>query len=273
MLWQFLAIAADRPERLNSAISLTMRQTAFPHTACGPTACVRDELADSAHMTSERSRRQGAGWPGHAWFAGCPAGLAVAVVAVAVATDALRRCLNRTARLARETAALTVLSRTDPLTGLHNRRHVEELLTAAVSAARRHQRPLSVLFIDIDSFKRINDQWGYEAGDDVLRAVGHLVRAVLRAEDVVGRWGGEEFVAVLPTTDLPSAVVVAERIRAGVACHAGRIDGRQMDVTVSVGCAAGGGEAAELIRQASGALRRAKRAGKNRVVVADPSAQ
>ena len=224
-------------------------------------------------MTSERSRPLGADRPGHAWVAGCPAGLAVAIVAVAVATDALRRCLNRTSGLARDMAELAVLSRTDPLTGLHNRRHVEQQLAAAASAARRHHWPLSVLFIDIDSFKRINDQWGYEAGDDVLRAVADQVRVVLRAEDVVGRWGGEEFMAVLPITDLAGAVLVAERIRVAVACHAVRIDDRQMDMTVSVGCASGDGEAAELIRQATGALRQAKRAGKNRVVAADPPAE
>ncbi|HYT38174.1 MAG TPA: GGDEF domain-containing protein, partial [Acidimicrobiia bacterium] len=99
-----------------------------------------------------------------------------AVAAVAVAANALARCLHRTARLARETAELSVLSRTDPLTDLHNRRHVEEYLAAAVSAARRHHLPLSVLFVDIDSFKRINDQEGYEAGDEVLRVVSDRIR-------------------------------------------------------------------------------------------------
>jgi diguanylate cyclase (GGDEF)-like protein len=224
-------------------------------------------------MASERSRADQVDWPEHGRVAGCPALLAAAVVALAVGGGALRRCLSRTTRLAGETAALSVLSRTDPLTGLPNRRHLEEQLEAAVSAARRHVRPLSVLFIDIDCFKRINDQSGYETGDDVLRTVGARVRLALRAEDLVGRWGGEEFVAVLPTTDLDGAVAVAERIRAAVAAHPVRIDDRQADVTVSVGCASDGGDPAELIRQASGALRQAKRAGRNRVVAADPPAQ
>ena len=224
-------------------------------------------------MASERSRAVEADRPDQGWVPGCPALLAVAaVVAVGVAGGALRRCLNRTARLARETAVLSVLSRTDPLTGLPNRRHLEEQLEAAVSAARRHGRPLSVLFIDIDSFKRINDQSGYEAGDDVLRTVGDRVRLALRTEDLVGRWGGEEFVAVLPTTDLSGAVAVAERVRAAVASYPVSFDDRQADVTVSVGCASGGGEPAELIRQSSGALRQAKRAGTNRVLAADPPA-
>jgi len=227
-------------------------------------------MADSAHA-SERSGADETGGPGSAPIVGVAGLVAVAAVAaVAVAANALARCLHRTARLARETAELSVLSRTDPLTDLHNRRHVEEYLAAAVSAARRHHLPLSVLFVDIDSFKRINDQEGYEAGDEVLRVVSDRIRLALRTEDLVGRWGGEEFVAVLPTTDLAGAVVVAERIRAAVASHPVTIDGRDTEVTVSVGCASGGGEPAELIRRASCALRQAKKAGKNRVVAADP---
>jgi diguanylate cyclase (GGDEF)-like protein len=224
-------------------------------------------------MASERSRADEADRPGRGRVAGCPAVVAVAVVAVAVAANALRRCLNRTSRLGRVTDELTVLSRTDPLTGLSNRRHLEEQLAAAVSAARRHDRPLSVLFIDIDSFKRINDQSGYEAGDDALRTVGDRVRLALRTEDLLGRWGGEEFVAVLPTTGLAGAVAVAERVRAAIAANPVRTGDSQADVTVSVGCASGDGDPAGLIRQASGALRQAKRAGKNRVVAADPPAE
>ena len=222
-------------------------------------------------MASDHPRADEADRPARPRLAGAGF-LAVAAVVLAAAAGALRRCLSRTSRLAGETAELTVLSRTDPLTGLHNRRHVEEHLAAAVSAARRHDRPLSVLFIDIDSFKRVNDQLGYEAGDDVLRAVGDRVRVALRTEDLLGRWGGEEFVAVLPSTDLAGATAVAERIRAAVACHAVMIDDREAAVTVSVGCASGRGDPAELIRQASGALRQAKRAGKNRVVAAEPPA-
>lgn len=198
-----------------------------------------------------------------------PALLALLVVAAAVAADALLRCLHRTRQLGRETHQLTVLSRTDPLTGLHNRRHMEEHLATAVSAARRHHQPLSVLFLDIDGFKDVNDQFGYEAGDEVLRAVGGRMRIALRAEDIVGRWGGEEFVAVLPTTNLAGALAVAERVRAAIASEPVWVADRDARVTVSVGCASGVGEPTELIGKASHALRRAKRAGKNRVVAAD----
>jgi diguanylate cyclase (GGDEF)-like protein len=196
----------------------------------------------------------------------------VVFVAGVVAADAVVRCLQRTSRLTRETQQLGVLSRTDPLTGLPNRRHLEEHLAGALSAARRHNQPLAVLFIDIDDFKRINDRFGYDVGDEVLRAVGERLRLTLRAEDVVGRWGGEEFLAVLPAADLAGALSGAERVRAAVAIGPDAGGDHDAPVTVSVGCATGAGDPAELIRRASRALRQAKHGGKNRVVAAHPPA-
>ena len=216
-------------------------------------------------MANNRSRSDARARPRGAAF------LSVLLVAAAVAADALVRCLHRTWRLTHETRQLTLLSRIDPLTGLHNRRHMEEHLAIAVSAARRHRQPLSVLFLDIDGFKHINDELGYDSGDEVLRAVGERMRRALRAEDLVGRWGGEEFVAVLPTTNLPGAVVVAERVRAAVAIEPVCVVDRDTHVTVSVGCTSGVGEPAELILEAGRALRQAKRAGKNRVIAAGSS--
>jgi diguanylate cyclase (GGDEF)-like protein len=195
--------------------------------------------------------------------------LVIAAVAGGSFVQALLRCLRRTSRLTRETRQLTVLSRSDPLTGLPNRRHIEDHLAAALSAARRHDHPLSVLFIDIDGFKQINDRSGYEAGDDVLRAIADRIRSALRIEDLVGRWGGEEFLAVLIHTDLPGAAVVAERVRAAVANETVPLHPGDTAVTVSVGCTSGAGDPADLIRRASHALREAKQAGKNRVVAAD----
>jgi diguanylate cyclase (GGDEF)-like protein len=190
-------------------------------------------------------------------------------VAVVTFVEMVVTCYRRTSRLSREIRMLTVLSGTDSLTGLPNRRHIEEHLAVAGSAARRHGQPLSLLFIDIDSFKRVNDESGYEAGDEVLWAVGDRVRVALRAEDVVGRWGGEEFVAVLPTTDLPGALSVAERIREAVAEEVIPIENGDVSVTVSIGCASGGADdPSDLIRQASHAVREAKAAGKNQVVAA-----
>lgn len=195
----------------------------------------------------------------------------VVIVTAAVAADGLIRCLRRTTGLAHEIQRLAGLARTDPLTGLHNRLHVEEQLAGALSAARRHHQPLSVLFIDIDSFKQINDVFGYEAGDDILRAVADQLRTAIRAEDIIGRWGGEEFLAILPATDLAGGVAVAERLRVGLDQRIA-VGEPDIHVTVSVGCASGVGDPADLIRQASSALRRAKRAGKNRVVAHDAAA-
>ena len=186
--------------------------------------------------------------------------------ATVVAARAAAHCLRRLSKLESDTRTLVRLSRTDPLTGLSNRRHLEASLTAAGSAARRHEQPLAVLFVDVDGFKRINDQLGYDAGDTVLRAVGERMRQSVRTEDLVARWGGEEFVVVLPATGLDGAVAAAERVRSSIASEQVDAAGRRARVTVSVGCASGVGDPAELVRGAGRALREAKRAGKNRVV-------
>jgi len=209
--------------------------------------------------------------PGDERTAALSAWLRVVGIAGAISATAALRCLRRASQLAGQTRALTILSRTDPLTGLHNRRHVEEHLAAAASAARRHGQPLSVLFIDIDNFKTVNDQSGYEAGDEVLRAVAGRINRSLRAEDLVGRWGGEEFVVVLSLTDLAAALAAAERIRAAVAANGIQGADGVAHVTVSVGCASCESDLhdpAELVRQAGRALREAKQRGKNRVVAA-----
>ena len=213
------------------------------------------------------------GWPETHRVAATPGLRALVAVAAVTFAAAMRHCLNGTRRLARQTAELSVLARTDPLTGLHNRRHMEEHLAAVTSAARRHHRSVALLFVDIDGFKRINDTCGYDRGDDVLRAVGERIQLAMRAEDLVGRWGGEEFLVVLPETDLAGGVIVGERIRAAVACDPVGTADHDIHVTVSIGCASGLVEPAELVRQATRGLRHAKLAGKNRVVVADPQAE
>lgn len=175
-------------------------------------------------------------------------------------------------RLVRSRAKLDVVSRVDSLTGLYNRRHLGEQLRALASGARRHRRHLALLIVDIDHFKRVNDTHGHTAGDAVLRAVAQRLESALREEDVVGRWGGEEFLAILPATTLSGARIAAERLRAGAA-QPTPVDGStSVTPTVSVGCAAGVDDPPDvLIAQADAALYEAKRAGRDRVVTAPAS--
>jgi diguanylate cyclase (GGDEF)-like protein len=125
----------------------------------------------------------------------------------------LDRSLADRARLARLSAALEKTARTDPLTGLLNRRALNEHLTRASAHARRRGEPLSVMMIDLDRFKVTNDRFGHEAGDKVLCAIADCMRDALRADDVYGRWGGDEFLVALPATDRQQADIAAGRLR------------------------------------------------------------
>jgi diguanylate cyclase (GGDEF)-like protein len=159
----------------------------------------------------------------------------------------------------------------DGLTGLANRRQCEETLADELARVERFGGPLAVVVVDLDWFKDVNDRYGHPAGDAVLRELAALLREMLRDIDVAGRWGGEEFLLILPGTDLAGAAKVAERIRVALA---GRIvlaqDGTPIPVTASFGVAAtpGATTAAELFAAADAAMYEAKRAGKNRVQTA-----
>ena len=159
----------------------------------------------------------------------------------------------------------------DPLTGLFNRRYVLTRLAGLISGARRHGRPLSVAMIDIDHFKRLNDSYGHDAGDAALVATTIALRDRLRAEDELGRLGGEEFLTLLPDASSEAASVVAESLRASVAGVRTRTDGLELAVTVSVGWATWDGEedADGLVKRADKALYCAKNAGRNAVRGAD----
>lgn len=160
---------------------------------------------------------------------------------------------------------LELLSRTDPLTGLWNRRHLDAHLHSAMSAAKRHDRPLAILLIDIDRFKTVNDRYGHQIGDAVLAQVAGRLAASVRAEDTIGRWGGEEFLAVLPDSDAAVAATVAERLRTGVSATPIECDGARLEVTVSIGVTGSRQpERDDLLRSADLGLRRAKAAGRNR---------
>ena len=155
----------------------------------------------------------------------------------------------------------------DPLTGLFNRRYVLTRLAGLISGARRHGRPLSVAMIDIDHFKRVNDAHGHEAGDAALVATTIALRDRMRAEDELGRLGGEEFLALLPDADAEAAGVVAESLRASVENVRSRLQGLDLAVTVSIGWATWNGEedADGLVKRADKALFVAKRSGRNAV--------
>jgi two-component system cell cycle response regulator len=153
----------------------------------------------------------------------------------------------------------------DELTGLPNRRFLLTQLSALVSGARRHERPLSVVMVDIDHFKAVNDTHGHAAGDSVLAAVATTLSERLREEDWVGRLGGEEFLALLPDEDPEGAAVVAEGLRSAIE-HIGVREGTEtLRVTVSVGWATleEGEDAEGLLRRADEALYAAKAAGRN----------
>ncbi len=158
------------------------------------------------------------------------------------------------------------LALVDDLTGLPNRRQAQVTLDAAISSAARHDQPLSVLMIDIDCFKEINDSRGHEAGDEVLGAVARAISGALRAEDLVGRWGGEEFLAILPDTNLDGVARVGERVRDAVAGTPVAIGDELVAVTVSVGAAIRVDHDSDaLVASADAAMYLAKAAGRNAV--------
>lgn len=160
---------------------------------------------------------------------------------------------------------LEELSRTDALTGLRNRRSFDQEFANRFEHARRYNRPLALLMVDIDHFKKINDEHGHQVGDEVLARVASVLRRCTRQTDVAARYGGEEFVIVLPETPMLEALQVGEKIRSSVAAEP-----LPMRVTVSIGIAAMPysqfNSAQDLLRGADEALYRAKHDGRNRVV-------
>ncbi|MGR6533402.1 PleD family two-component system response regulator [Brevundimonas sp. RM1] len=159
---------------------------------------------------------------------------------------------------------------TDPLTGLHNRRYMNGQLDALVARANRGGDPVAVLVLDIDHFKAVNDSLGHDAGDEVLREFSVRLATNVRAVDLPCRFGGEEFVVVMPGTTLEDAHRIAERIRRDVGASAFRIlGGEPLSITVSVGVAATMGAddtPASLLKRADEGVYEAKKAGRNRVV-------
>jgi two-component system cell cycle response regulator len=169
--------------------------------------------------------------------------------------------------LHRRNDELDEISRTDALTGLFNRRHLEEQLRLNVAASQRYGYGLGVLLLDVDHFKLVNDTYGHPAGDTVLVEVSRRIVSGLRAGDVAGRWGGEEFLVILPHTDLMGTMQAGERIRSAIAAEPFAMAGSVVGVTASGGCSAQVGATAEgLVHAADAGLYEAKASGRNRVV-------
>jgi len=175
--------------------------------------------------------------------------------------------------LVRNAQQMEELATIDSMTGLYNRRHFWTLATAEWSRFQRYYRPLSVLMIDVDHFKAVNDRYGHAVGDEALVAVADACREGKRSSDIVGRLGGEEFAMLLPETDLDQAKIVAERVRQRVAAGALQAHGVHFNVTVSVGFAAATASMSgfgALLHAADQALYQAKAEGRNRTVAWSP---
>ncbi len=169
-------------------------------------------------------------------------------------------------------SALSEISARDSLTGLYNRWYVMEKIDSEMNRSLRHGSPVSLIMMDIDHFKRVNDSFGHSAGDRVLRSVGQVLRDSCRVYDVAGRYGGEEFCIVLPETRVGNTTVVAERIRERLAASRFDVGDESVVVTASIGIAGIESIEAEdglsplsLIDRADQALYSAKHHGRNRV--------
>lgn len=184
----------------------------------------------------------------------------VAVLLLGLADD--------TARLRRERDHATDEAGRDPLTGVFNRRALQQRLEELLPGVKSRGQPLSVVFLDIDHFKHINDHFGHAAGDDCLRELVHRCRAAMGADDVLARYGGEEFVLVLPGRKADEATAIAERLRSLIAGQAFAAGGRMIDVRASLGVDdwRPGDSIEALLARADEALYRAKRSGRDRTV-------
>jgi two-component system cell cycle response regulator len=172
-------------------------------------------------------------------------------------------------KLEAATETITRLASIDELTGLHNRRSFKEFFALALSAARRHDEPLSLISIDLDNFKAVNDTFGHSVGDQLLKEFAALVRDMVRAEDFAVRWGGDEFIILLPHTTGEAAYALAERLQEAFETNSTWLC--PLVVTISIGVARlkEGEQGEALICRTDDALYCAKYEGRNRVVMAE----
>ncbi len=204
---------------------------------------------------------------------GMPAIAAVAYYAASRAREGRereRRFVELNVRLRKQEATLERMAMTDALTGLPNRRYLFERLDLEMGRAVRYERPLALIIVDIDHFKRVNDIHGHRFGDFVLTEAARVLRNNLRESDVVARYGGEEFAVLLPETNVEQAEAVAEKLRGAFAERELRERDAAVALTISAGVAATSVLAVEdgetLVARADAALYEAKRQGRDRVV-------
>ena len=187
-----------------------------------------------------------------------------------------QRILNVQRRLAEALESERFQARHDSLTGLYNHREILNLLDRELERNRRQNCCTAVIMLDVDHFKRINDTYGHQAGDAVLRELSRRVTSILRPYDSCGRYGGEEFLVVVPQCDLVSAKLIAERIREAIGCEPVQCAGHAIPITASLGvtvCCGGKRSADALVQTCDQAMYAAKNDGRNRVSVADESTQ
>ena len=162
------------------------------------------------------------------------------------------------------------LTTTDPMTGLYNRRYFIDSIERELSRSGRYERPLCLLIIDLDHFKKINDSFGHLAGDHILKTTANTLARSLRQSDLLCRYGGEEFCAILPETTLERAIEVAERLRRTVALYTQSFDNDPINVTISIGVSCSNSSddtlGVSLLKRADMCLLQAKAAGRNSVV-------
>lgn len=167
--------------------------------------------------------------------------------------------------------SLLLATRVDPMTGLANRRDIMEKMERELSRSERHQRTFSVMLVDLDDFKQLNEKYGYNDGDDVLVEVARVLRGCVRNEDVCARWGGEEFLFLLTETKIEGALTLARKLLESISMTEFKANRPGIRITASIGLGEyqTGETIHDCVSRADQALRQAKEEGKNRFVVAD----
>jgi diguanylate cyclase (GGDEF)-like protein len=191
----------------------------------------------------------------------------LAAIITKVLFDAQRRVFQGMSIIQSQQSKLERLAIEDSLTGLNNRRYADSRLTEEFERSRRYDRPFSIGMADIDHFKEVNDNHSHQVGDEVLRQLAGLLRAEIRAVDVVARYGGEEFIIIFPETSEETASVVCEKIRSAIERHNWSEIESEVEVTISIGVSGStkSHDLAGMIRLADDRLYQAKRSGRNRV--------